>query len=267
MDSGFALAMALALAFAVTNGLHDASNAIAALVTTRGARPLQAALLAAVFDLLGPLLLGAAVADTVGGIVTVPGSTGIVVIAAGLAAAVTWNLVTWATRIARKLRARARRRPGRRRSHGRRRERDQLGRPRRVASGRCPRNAGRARDLAAAGDRRRLRGAAEPAPGAPARNTTLARTGAGRHLGDVGDARLRTRLERRPEVGGRDRWVLGADGRANHPRLPPWAAVACATALTAGTVLGGWRIVATIGRRIVRCTRSTASPCRERPRP
>jgi len=56
MDSGFALAMALALAFAVTNGLHDASNAIAALVTTRGARPLQAALLAAVFDLLGPLL-------------------------------------------------------------------------------------------------------------------------------------------------------------------------------------------------------------------
>ena len=60
MDSGFALAMALALAFAVTNGLHDASNAIAALVTTRGARPLQAALLAAVFDLLGPLLLGAA---------------------------------------------------------------------------------------------------------------------------------------------------------------------------------------------------------------
>ena len=94
MNPGFALAMALALAFAVANGLHDASNAIAALVTTRGARPLQAALLAAVFNLLGPLLLGAAVADTVGGIVTVSGSTGIVIIVAGLAAAVTWNLVT-----------------------------------------------------------------------------------------------------------------------------------------------------------------------------
>ena len=65
----FALAMALALAFAVTNGLHDASNAIAALVATRAARPLQAVALAAVFNLLGPLLLGAAVADTVGSIV------------------------------------------------------------------------------------------------------------------------------------------------------------------------------------------------------
>jgi PiT family inorganic phosphate transporter len=96
VDAGFALAVALALAFAVTNGLHDASNAIAALVATRGASPLQAALLAAVFNLLGPLLLGAAVADTVGGIVSLPGSTGIAVIAAGLAAAVTWNLVTWA---------------------------------------------------------------------------------------------------------------------------------------------------------------------------
>ena len=62
----FALALVLALAFAVTNGLHDASNAIAALVATRAARPLQAVTLAAVFNLLGPLLLGAAVADTVG---------------------------------------------------------------------------------------------------------------------------------------------------------------------------------------------------------
>jgi len=35
--------------------------------------------------------------------------------------------------------------------------------------------------------------------------------------------------------------VLVADGRANHLGSPPWgAAVACATALTAGTILGGW---------------------------
>jgi inorganic phosphate transporter, PiT family len=88
MDLGLAVALALALAFAATNGLHDASNAIAGLVATRGARPLQAAILAAIFNLLGPLLFGAAVADTVGGIVTLGGNTGVVVIAAGLAAAV-----------------------------------------------------------------------------------------------------------------------------------------------------------------------------------
>ena len=62
--------------FAVTNGLHDASNAIATLVATRAARPGQAIVLATVFNLLGPLLLGAAVADTIGGIVTVSPSVG-----------------------------------------------------------------------------------------------------------------------------------------------------------------------------------------------
>jgi hypothetical protein len=43
----FGQALALTLLFAFTNGIHDASNAIAALVATRGARPLQAVVLAA----------------------------------------------------------------------------------------------------------------------------------------------------------------------------------------------------------------------------
>src|SRR3954453_4135632 len=95
MDPGLVLAISLAVAFATTNGLHDASNAIATLVATRAATPLQAILLASVFNLLGPLLFGAAVADTIGGIVTVPPDVTVEVIGAGLAAAVTWNLVTW----------------------------------------------------------------------------------------------------------------------------------------------------------------------------
>jgi PiT family inorganic phosphate transporter len=95
VDIGLIVAILLAVAFAVTNGLHDASNAIAALVATRAATPLQAIVLAAVFNLLGPLLLGAAVADTIGGIVMTSASSTVEVIAAGLAAAVGWNLVTW----------------------------------------------------------------------------------------------------------------------------------------------------------------------------
>ena len=87
--------MVLAFAFAVTNGLHDASNAIATLVATRAATPLQAIVLASVFNMLGPLLVGAAVADTIGGIVTVAPSEAVEVIGSGLAAAVAWNLVTW----------------------------------------------------------------------------------------------------------------------------------------------------------------------------
>jgi PiT family inorganic phosphate transporter len=95
VDAPLVVAVLLAVGFAVTNGLHDASNAIATLVATRAATPLQAILLASVFNLLGPLFLGAAVADTIGGIVTVPPDVTVEVIGAGLAAAVTWNLVTW----------------------------------------------------------------------------------------------------------------------------------------------------------------------------
>ena len=71
MDAGLVVAVALAVAFAVTNGFLDAANSIAALVATRAATPLQAIVLASVFNLLGPLLLGAAVANTIGGIVSV----------------------------------------------------------------------------------------------------------------------------------------------------------------------------------------------------
>jgi hypothetical protein len=92
---GFALALAMAFAFAVTNGLHDAANAIATLVATRAARPLPAVLMAAVFNLIGPLLVGAAVADTIATIVDVPPSQEIAVIGAGLTGAVTWNVLTW----------------------------------------------------------------------------------------------------------------------------------------------------------------------------
>jgi inorganic phosphate transporter, PiT family len=95
MHTGFGLALALALAFALTNGFHDASNAIATLVATRAARPLQAVLLASVFNVLGPLVVGAAVADTIGGIVTLAPAKAIQVIGAGLLAAVGWNVVTW----------------------------------------------------------------------------------------------------------------------------------------------------------------------------
>ncbi len=95
MDVGLVLAVTLAFAFALTNGFHDASNAIATLVATRAARPSQAIILASVFNMLGPLLLGAAVANTIGGIVDVPADEMVGVVGAGLVAATSWNLITW----------------------------------------------------------------------------------------------------------------------------------------------------------------------------
>ena len=92
---GLWLAVAFALAFALTNGFHDAANSIATLVATRGALPGQAVVLAGVFNMLGALLVGTAVADTIAGIVTVSGAEGVIVIGSGALGAVLWNLVTW----------------------------------------------------------------------------------------------------------------------------------------------------------------------------
>ena len=95
MEVGLIIAIGLAVAFALTNGFHDASNAIATLVATRGATPGQAVILSAIFNMAGAILLGTAVADTIGGIVTVPDSQMVSVVGAGLAGATAWNLITW----------------------------------------------------------------------------------------------------------------------------------------------------------------------------
>ena len=90
-----ALVVLLAVAFDVSNGFHDSSNVTAALVGTGAATPLAAVTLSAVFNLLGPVLAGTAVADTVGGIVKVEPSGTLGVLVAAVAAALTWNLLTW----------------------------------------------------------------------------------------------------------------------------------------------------------------------------
>ncbi|MGZ4338413.1 MAG: inorganic phosphate transporter, partial [Gaiellaceae bacterium] len=89
------LAVSIAFAFALTNGFHDAANAIATLVATRGAGPGQAIVLSAIFNMLGAVLVGTAVADTIAGIVTVSGGDAVAVIGSGVLAAALWNLLTW----------------------------------------------------------------------------------------------------------------------------------------------------------------------------
>lgn len=95
MDVALVVAIALAGAFALTNGFHDASNAIATLVATRGATPGQAVALSAVFTMTGALLLGTAVADTIATIVDLPADETVAAVGAGLAGATAWNLLTW----------------------------------------------------------------------------------------------------------------------------------------------------------------------------
>ncbi len=86
----------VALAFDYTNGFHDAANAIATSVSTRALAPRTALIMAAVMNLVGAFL-GTAVASTVGsGIIDAPtGVPGLVVVLAALLGAIFWNLVTW----------------------------------------------------------------------------------------------------------------------------------------------------------------------------
>jgi len=86
----------VALGFDYTNGFHDAANAIATTVATRAMTPRAALLMAAVFNVLGALV-STAVAKTVGsGIVDKPvGNPGLVLVLAALLGAITWNLITW----------------------------------------------------------------------------------------------------------------------------------------------------------------------------
>ena len=90
------LVVVIALAFDYTNGFHDAANAIATSVSTRALTPRTALLLAAVMNLIGALL-GTGVAQTIGsGIIDAPtGPEGLVVVLAGLLGAIAWNLFTW----------------------------------------------------------------------------------------------------------------------------------------------------------------------------
>ena len=90
------LVVVIALSFDYTNGFHDAANAIATSVSTRALTPRTALLLAAVMNLVGALL-GTGVAETIGsGIIDAPtGPHGLVVVLAGLVGAIVWNLITW----------------------------------------------------------------------------------------------------------------------------------------------------------------------------
>lgn len=90
------LVIAIALAFDYTNGFHDAANAIATSVSTRALTPRVALAMAAVFNLIGALL-GEGVAKTIGSGIIDPGGghQGLVIVMSGLLGAIAWNLITW----------------------------------------------------------------------------------------------------------------------------------------------------------------------------
>lgn len=89
------LVVVLALTFDFINGFHDTANAIATCVSTRAIRPGVAIVGTAILNFLGAMI-STGVAKTIGGdIVTSASMINEVIIVAGLIGAIIWNLVTW----------------------------------------------------------------------------------------------------------------------------------------------------------------------------
>ena len=87
--------VALALAFDFLNGFHDAANSIATVVSTGVLRPYQAVAWAACFNFVAFALFKLNVAATVGKGILAPELVDAHVIASSLVGAIAWNLITW----------------------------------------------------------------------------------------------------------------------------------------------------------------------------
>ncbi|AVA23793.1 inorganic phosphate transporter [Rhizobium sp. NXC24] len=87
--------IAVALLFDFLNGLHDAANSIATIVSTRVLRPQYAVFWAAFFNFIAFLFFGLHVAETLGTGIIDPAIVTPQVIFAALVGAIVWNVVTW----------------------------------------------------------------------------------------------------------------------------------------------------------------------------
>ncbi|WP_420597978.1 inorganic phosphate transporter [Neptuniibacter sp.] len=92
------VATLMVVLFDFTNGFHDASNMVASVIASRAMTPAQSVLIVGFFTFLGPLLGGTAVANTIGKFVELgdlPTELSLTVVICGLFAATFWNLLTW----------------------------------------------------------------------------------------------------------------------------------------------------------------------------
>ena len=92
------VAITFVIIFDYTNGFHDASNIVATVIASRAMTPVQAVVIVATFEFLGPILGGTAVANTIGKFVNLEGVDpvkAVTVIFCGIIGAIVWNLGTW----------------------------------------------------------------------------------------------------------------------------------------------------------------------------
>jgi PiT family inorganic phosphate transporter len=85
----------LALCFDFLNGVHDSSNIVATMISSRAFSPRVALGTIAIAEFSGPFIFGVAVANTIGHEVVDPDTITTTIVLAALSSAILWNLLTW----------------------------------------------------------------------------------------------------------------------------------------------------------------------------
>jgi inorganic phosphate transporter, PiT family len=95
MTSLMILLIIVALIFDFLNGVHDSSNIVATMISSRAIHPRAALILTAIAEFVGPLIFGVAVATTIGNDIVSAESITILVLLAACTSAIFWNILTW----------------------------------------------------------------------------------------------------------------------------------------------------------------------------
>ena len=87
--------IALAIIFDFLNGVHDSSNIVATMISSRAIQPRMALAMTAIAEFCGPFIFGVAVANTIGHEIVASDNLNMIVIIAALVSAILWNVMTW----------------------------------------------------------------------------------------------------------------------------------------------------------------------------
>lgn len=95
MTANVIVVIALSLVFDFLNGIHDSSNVVATMISSRAFSPKVALGVTALANFFGPFIFGVAVAETIGHEIVAADSINTEVLVAALLSAIIWNLLTW----------------------------------------------------------------------------------------------------------------------------------------------------------------------------
>jgi PiT family inorganic phosphate transporter len=95
MTSVLIAVIILGLLFDFLNGIHDSSNVVATMISSRAFSPRVALGVTAVAEFLGPFIFGVAVAQSIGNDIVASNLISTQVLLAALVSAILWNLITW----------------------------------------------------------------------------------------------------------------------------------------------------------------------------